>query len=52
MKTRDPAAAVVIRQQIIQRFEDLLTESQRQTIELVQPSVVTEETTTDQEPIP
>ena len=52
MKTRDPAAAVVIRQQIIQRFEDLLTESQRQTLELEEASVVTEETTTEQEVIP
>jgi hypothetical protein len=52
MKIRDPAAAVVIRQQIIQRFEDLLTESQRQTLELEEASVVTEETTTEQEVIP
>ena len=52
MKTQDPAAAVVIRQQIIQRFEDLLTESQRQTLELEEASVVTEETTTEQEVIP
>ena len=52
MKTQDPAAAVVIRQQIIQRFEDLLTESQRQALELEEASVVTEETTTEQELIP
>jgi hypothetical protein len=52
MKKQDPAAAVVIRQQIIQRFEDLLTESQRQTLELEEASVVTEETTTEQEVIP
>lgn len=51
MKIQDPAAAVVIRQQIIQRFKDILTESQRQTLELEEASVVTEETT-EQEVIP
>ncbi|MBC8522784.1 hypothetical protein H8D29_02550 [PVC group bacterium] len=52
MKNRDPAAAVVIRQQIIQRFEDVLTEAQRKELELDNTSVATEETSKEQEMIP
>ena len=52
MKANDPASAAVIRQQIIQRFELLLTESQRETLGLEQTSVVTEESTSEQEVIP
>ena len=44
MLDRDPAAAAVIRQQIIQRFNESLTEAQRNTLGLEQTSVVTEET--------
>jgi len=52
MKTNDPAAAVVIRQQIIQRFEQQLTETQSETLGLDQTSVLTEESTPEQEKIP
>ena len=52
MKTNDPAAAVVIRQQIIQRFEQQLTETQSKTLGLEQTSVLTEESTPVQEKIP
>jgi hypothetical protein len=52
MKTNDPAAAVVIRQQIIQRFEQQLTETQSKTLGLEQTSVLTEESTSEQEIIP
>ena len=52
IKLSDPAAASVIRQQIVQRFEQELTQSQRETLGLEQTSVVTEETTPEQEIIP
>ena len=52
MKTKDPAAAVVIRQQIIQRFEQQLTQTQSEILGLEQPAVVTEESTSEQEIIP
>ena len=52
IKLYDPAAASVIRQQIVQRFEQELTQSQRETLGLEQTSVVTEETTPEQEIIP
>ena len=52
IKLYDPAAASVIRQQIVQRFEQELTQSQRETLGLEQTSVVTEETTSEQEIIP
>ena len=44
MLDRDPASAAVIRQQIIQRFNESLTETQRNTLGLEQTSVATEET--------
>jgi hypothetical protein len=52
IKLYDPAAASVIQQQIVQRFEQELTQSQRETLGLEQTSVVTEETTSEQEKIP
>ncbi len=52
MKTNDSAAAVVIRQQIIQRFEQQLTDVQIETLGLEQTSVVSEDPTSEQEITP
>jgi hypothetical protein len=49
MKENDPASAVVIRQQIVQRFEDQLTDKQKDTLGLSLPSVVIEGTTSEEE---
>lgn len=52
MKENDPPSAVVLRQQILQRFETTLTNEQQTLLGVEETSVVSEETTSKQEIIP